>query len=1264
VATQSGGEVIIQWINARRRNGDALNWQIRLNQTTGSINIIYGSCTATNSTSYTSQVGLRGSSNSDFNNRASTTNWSATTAGSSNSSTVTSKNTIMPASGLTYTWLPPKDIGPTALALYRLLLLLYQCRTGLGHHQEFRQHLVELHHFTGYRFRQRYGRSNSVTLSGTINTGTLAAGSTVNVPMSANLDMSAGGVYNFALSTSMSGDTDPGNDNASDSRTSAAPTGVTATSSVATVCAGSTVNLFSSGNSTFTESVISQNFNGTSTPAGWNKVNSSTGGTTANADWTLRSDGYTYSTTTFHSNDNSRFYMSNSDAQGSGGTTNASLTSPVFSLVGMTAASLTFYHYYRNYDGSESGNVQVSTNGSTWTTVQSYTGATGTAIAFAPATISMNAYLGQATVQVRFLYLATYDYYWALDNFDVSGTPQPGFSWTSVPPGFTSSVQNPTNVAVGVNTTYTVTVTAGGCTSTAQVAVNTVAPPNAGNNGTLTICAGSTVTAPELFAALVGTPNGGGSWSPALAGAGTYTYTVNATAPCTVNASAHVVVSEQAQPNAGNNGTLTVCAGSTVTAPQLFAALVGTPSGGGSWSPALAGAGTYTYTVIATAPCAVNATAQVVVTEQAQPNAGTNGALTICAGSTVTAPQLLAALGGTPDGGGSWSPALAAAGTYTYTVIAVAPCAVNATAQVVVSEQAEPDAGTNGALAICAGSTLTGPQLFAALSGTPEGGGNWSPALAGGGTYTYTVTAVAPCAVNATAQVVVSEQAPPHAGTNGSIIVCDGAAPFSMFTLLGGSPQTGGAWSGPSTVLGDTYAPSTMDPGTYTYTVTAIAPCTGSATANVSVSESGNALVVRINTDANASQINWEIKDAANVTVASGSPVGNNTQVDQTVCLSNANGDCYTLKLMDSFGDGITGGGWELRTTDGKIVLKDSFSGGSVSPANPTLTAGYGAGHPFCLPLGPATLQSTECGLFNNTLNNRIYANVMPGATQYEFQFLDPDAGYVRSIIKPSASMLFIDMGGSVNPLVPGVHYFVRIRTNAGGPLASAKYGPGCEMGMSATAVVHCSQLINGTLYGHSCNETRAFGSSSYSFIYATPVLGASAYTFHIYIPGEPTALDTVITRGTYTLQLKWPGTPMANGSTYNVDVKTTVNGMQSNYCLPFCSITIDNSYTGTGGQLTQVDGSFNGDVRMWPNPVADGRVNLALNGLSEARPADPARPVRHVRQEGFWPATTATVASSFSTVLELPSEVTSGVYLAHITVNGVTTAQRLSVVR
>ncbi|MFH6969898.1 hypothetical protein, partial [Flavobacterium sp. FlaQc-28] len=75
-----------------------------------------------------------------------------------------------------------------------------------------------------------------------------------------------------------------------------------------------------------------------------------------------------------------------------------------------------------------------------------------------------------------------------------------------------------------------------------------------------------------------------------------------------------VSVTEQAQPDAGTNGTLTICSGSTVTSGSLFAALGGSADAGGTWSPAFAGAGTYTYTVAATAPCTVDAVSTVSVT--------------------------------------------------------------------------------------------------------------------------------------------------------------------------------------------------------------------------------------------------------------------------------------------------------------------------------------------------------------------------------------------------------------------------------------------------------------------------------------------------------------------------------------------------------------------------------------------------------------------------------------------------------------------------
>lgn len=112
IGTAPNRTLVVQWTGWQRYTtsgafGELYNFQIRLDETTNIISVIYDILGPTNTTSTTFQVGLRGNSNVDFNNRTSSTNWSSTTAGTINSAVITLSNTVKPASGQTYIWSPP-----------------------------------------------------------------------------------------------------------------------------------------------------------------------------------------------------------------------------------------------------------------------------------------------------------------------------------------------------------------------------------------------------------------------------------------------------------------------------------------------------------------------------------------------------------------------------------------------------------------------------------------------------------------------------------------------------------------------------------------------------------------------------------------------------------------------------------------------------------------------------------------------------------------------------------------------------------------------------------------------------------------------------------------------------------------------------------------------------------------------------------------------------------------------------------------------------
>ncbi len=121
IGSSPNQQLVVQWLHCHKYAGNAsdeYNFQIILNQTTNTVQVVYG----TNSTVTTlgpntcadaatdgPGVGLANST-SDFNTRAvvnGTTTWATSTAGAVSTDVCQMQTSNVPASGLTWTWSPP-----------------------------------------------------------------------------------------------------------------------------------------------------------------------------------------------------------------------------------------------------------------------------------------------------------------------------------------------------------------------------------------------------------------------------------------------------------------------------------------------------------------------------------------------------------------------------------------------------------------------------------------------------------------------------------------------------------------------------------------------------------------------------------------------------------------------------------------------------------------------------------------------------------------------------------------------------------------------------------------------------------------------------------------------------------------------------------------------------------------------------------------------------------------------------------------------------
>ncbi|MFZ5553087.1 MAG: T9SS type A sorting domain-containing protein, partial [Bacteroidota bacterium] len=321
------------------------------------------------------------------------------------------------------------------------------------------------------------------------------------------------------------------------------------------------------------------------------------------------------------------------------------------------------------------------------------------------------------------------------------------YSWTG-PGGYTSTLQNP--VRVNPNATwagnYTVTVTAGGCSSssTVNVVVNITPNPTIGSNSP--VCEGATLnltsttitgtpvyswTGPNGFTSSLEDPSVSNT---TLSAAGTYTLVVTNNG-CTSTAD-NITVTINPSPVATASNTGPYCVGQTIS---LNAGTVSGAtyawSGPGAYTSALedptrpssttAMTGTYQVIVIA-GGCSDTATTSVIVS--ASPSASASSNSPVCEGQTI-------ALDGGNIAGASYSwtgpngftssledPSLnnastLEAGTYSLTVT-IGSCSNTASTSVSVNPAPVADAGPDQT--ICAGD-------YATMSASGGGTYLWTP---------------------------------------------------------------------------------------------------------------------------------------------------------------------------------------------------------------------------------------------------------------------------------------------------------------------------------------------------------------------------------------------------------------------------------------------------------------------------------------------------------------------------------------------------------
>jgi gliding motility-associated-like protein len=385
------------------------------------------------------------------------------------------------------------------------------------------------------------------------------------------------------------------------------------------------------------------------------------------------------------------------------------------------------------------------------------------------------------------------------------------YTWTSIPAGFTSSIDNPT-VNPAVSTTYNVAVFDGFNTVSSQVNVTVNAlpvTPVITASGPTSFCEGGSVT-------LTSSPGTTYLWSTGetssginVSTTGSYTVRIINANGCLSAASIPSLVTENALPATPTitaSGPTTFCAGDSVTLTSSPGTTYLWSTGETSSSIIISTTGSYTVRVTDANGCqSASSVATIVMVNAlpATPIITAGGPTTFCQGGSVT-------LTSSPGTTYLWSTSetssgiiASTTGSYTVQVTDLNGCQSTMSLPVFVTENALPATPTitaSGPTTFCEGGSVT-------LSSSPETTYLWSTGetssginVSTTGSYTVRVTNANGCQSAASIALLVTENALPATPTiiaSGPTTFCDGGN-----VTLTSSAETSYLWSTGETTAG------------------------------------------------------------------------------------------------------------------------------------------------------------------------------------------------------------------------------------------------------------------------------------------------------------------------------------------------------------------------------------------------------------------------------------------------------------------------------